>query len=61
MIYAYQETTRDNSPIENVVLDLSNNSGGAADSAAFVIGTFIGDGSISFMKFFVWQSCTECT
>ena len=50
MLYAYQQITRENSPIENVVLDLSNNGGGDADAAAFVIGAFLGDGSISMMN-----------
>ena len=50
MLYAYQQITRENSPIENVVLDLSNNGGGQADAAAFVIGAFLGDGSISMMN-----------
>ena len=49
-LYAYQQITRENSPIENVVLDLSNNGGGQADAAAFVIGAFLGDGSISMMN-----------
>ena len=47
MIYSYSQITRKDSPIENVVLDLSNNGGGMAPAAAFVIGTFIGEGSIS--------------
>ena len=47
IIYAYQQITRDNSPIENVVVDLSNNGGGDADAAAYLIGAFLGDGSIS--------------
>ena len=50
MLYAYQQITRENSPIENVVLDLSNNGGGHADAAAFVIGAFLGDASISMMN-----------
>ena len=50
MLYAYQQITRENSPIENVVLDLSNNGGGDADAAAFVIGAFLGDASISMMN-----------
>ena len=49
-LYAYQQITRENSPIENVVLDLSNNGGGDADAAAFVIGAFLGDASISMMN-----------
>jgi hypothetical protein len=50
MLYSYDRITRKDSPIENVVLDLSNNGGGMADAAAFVIGTFLGDGSISMMN-----------
>ena len=50
MLYAYQQITRENSPVENVVLDLSNNGGGQADAAAFLIGAFLGDGSISMMN-----------
>jgi hypothetical protein len=44
MIYAYSQIMREGSPIENVVLDLSNNSGGDADTAIFTISTFIGEG-----------------
>ena len=49
-LYAYQQITRENSPIENVVLDLSNNGGGQADAAAFVLGAFLGDASICMMN-----------
>ena len=44
MIYAYSQIMREGSPVENVVLDLSNNDGGDADTAIFVIATFLGDG-----------------
>jgi hypothetical protein len=44
MIYAYSQIMRENSPIENVVLDLSNNDGGDADTAIFVISAFLGTG-----------------
>ena len=47
MIYAYDQITREGSPVENVVLDLSNNGGGAATSASYVIGMILGEGSIS--------------
>lgn len=47
MIYSFGQITRNNSPIENVVLDLSANIGGTVPSAAYVISMFIGDGSIS--------------
>ncbi|ETP70815.1 periplasmic protease, partial [Lachnospiraceae bacterium JC7] len=50
MIHAYNEITREGSHIENVVLDLSNNGGGMADAAAYVIGMFLGDGSICMMN-----------
>lgn len=46
MLYSYSQITREGSPVENVVLDLSNNGGGESPAAAFVIGTFIGDGSV---------------
>ncbi len=42
MIYAYSQITREGSPIENVVLDLSCNTGGSTDVASFVIATFLG-------------------
>ena len=44
MIYAYSQIMRENSPIENVVLDLTNNGGGDADTAIFVISAFLGNG-----------------
>ena len=47
MIYAYSQITREGSPVKNVVLDLSLNGGGVVFSAAYVIGTFLGKGSIS--------------
>ena len=47
MIYAFSKITREGSPIENVVMDLSKNGGGIATSAAYTIGMFLGDGSIS--------------
>ena len=47
MIYAYRQITRENSPIENVVLDLSCNSGGSADAAVFTMAAFLGTGSLS--------------
>ena len=39
---AHKQIMRENSPIKNVVLDLSNNGGGDADAAAFVIAWFTG-------------------
>jgi hypothetical protein len=50
MIYSFEQITRDGSPVENVVLDMSCNGGGVADAAAYTIGAFIGNGSISIMN-----------
>lgn len=47
LIYSFDQITRKDSPVENVVLDMSLNGGGAVRSAAYAIGMFIGDGSIS--------------
>ncbi len=47
MLYAYSQIMRENSPVENVVLDLSCNGGGAADAAVFVVSAFLGEGSVS--------------
>jgi C-terminal processing protease CtpA/Prc len=47
LLYAYSQIMREDSPIENVVLDLSNNGGGEADAAIFVLSAFLGDGYAS--------------
>ena len=38
---------RKNSPVKNVVLDLSQNSGGKAAAAAYVLAAFLGDANLS--------------
>ena len=43
---AHAMITREGSPIENVVLDLSVNQGGAADTAVFVLAWFLGEANI---------------
>ena len=53
IIYAHQQITRPDSPVENVVLDLSNNTGGAVDAAIFVLGWMLGEASFS-----VKDTCT---
>lgn len=45
--YAHQQITRENSPIENVVIDLSGNIGGDADAALFVISWILGEAEVS--------------
>jgi hypothetical protein len=43
VIYAHSQITRENSPIKNVVVDLSCNGGGALDALAYVTGWLMGD------------------
>ena len=47
IIYAHRQITRENSPIENVVIDLSCNGGGQADAAVFMLCWFLGDAPFS--------------
>ena len=46
LIYAHSQITREDSPIKNVVLDISCNGGGEEDAVAFVCAWFLGDASI---------------
>ena len=43
IIHAHRQITRENSPIENVVLDLSGNMGGVSTAAIFTMSWFLGD------------------
>lgn len=52
IIEAHKQITREDSPIKNVVLDMSNNSGGALDAAMFTLGWFLGDASYSYRNTF---------
>ncbi|MBO4890728.1 MAG: hypothetical protein J5574_07025, partial [Lachnospiraceae bacterium] len=45
-LYAFSQIKRKDSPIENVVLDLSNNTGGDSTTASFVLSMFLGKASI---------------
>ena len=45
--YSVQQILRKGSPIKNVVLDLSCNTGGASDAAVYTIAAFLGKASIS--------------
>ncbi|MCR4891255.1 MAG: S41 family peptidase [Lachnospiraceae bacterium] len=47
MIYAVSRIKRENSPIENVVLDLSQNLGGLVNAAGYTIGALLGYGTYS--------------
>ena len=46
LIYANAQIRRENSPIENVVIDLSCNTGGMEDAAAFVCAWVLGESNI---------------
>ena len=52
IIYAHQQITREGSPVKNVVVDLSNNSGGSAAAAIFVISWMIGQATIALRDTF---------
>ena len=47
LIEAHRRITRENSPIQNVVLDLSCNGGGAASAGVFTICWFLGEAQVS--------------
>ena len=49
VIYAHEQITRKNSPIENVVIDLTNNGGGDADAAMYIAAWIIGQAEVSIM------------
>ena len=46
LIYANSQIKREDSPIKNVVIDLSCNRGGMEDAAAFVCGWFLGEADV---------------
>ena len=47
ILYAHKQITREGSPIENVVVDLALNGGGAIDAGAFLAAWFLGEGAVS--------------
>ncbi len=58
IIYAHNRIYRENSPIENVVIDLSNNTGGSVNAAVFVISWFLGKAEISVKDTFTGAMST---
>ena len=52
VIWAHAQITREDSPIENVVIDLSCNTGGAVDTAAYLVAWCLGKASISLKDTF---------
>ena len=56
---AHALINRENSPIENVVIDLSCNGGGDADAAVFTIAWFLGEASIGMMDTMTHAMCSS--
>ena len=52
IIYANHQIKREGSPIRNIVLDMSNNDGGEASAAIFVISWFLGEADIALRDVF---------
>lgn len=48
--YSRDKILRPDSPVKNVVMDLSNNGGGAAPTAAYVIAFYLGLGDLSLVN-----------
>lgn len=59
IIQAHQQITRENSPIENVVLDLSANDGGAAPAAIYTVAWFLGQAPVSVYNTFTGAETTS--
>lgn len=58
MIYAYAQIYRKNSPIKNVVFDLTNNLGGEVDAALYLLAFVLGDAEISIKDTFTGAQST---
>ena len=58
VIKAHDRITRENSPIENVVIDLSCNTGGTVDTAAFLLAWCFDKASISLKDSFTGAMAT---
>jgi hypothetical protein len=56
---AHAMINREDSPIENVVLDLSANGGGATDAAVFAIAWFLGEASIGMKDTMTGAMCSS--
>ena len=50
ILYAHEQITREDSPIENVVIDLSLNDGGQIDAGAVVAAWFLGEAQFDVMS-----------
>ena len=59
IIEAHKQITRENSPIKNVVLDLSANGGGAVPAAYYTLAWFLGEASVSVRNTFTGAQATS--
>ena len=59
IIEAHKQITRENSPVKNVVLDMSNNGGGSLDAGLFTLGWFLGDARFSYRNTFTGAQSTS--
>ena len=59
MQYCYDRIMRPDSPVENVVLDLSLNTGGSINAACYVLGMFLGIGDINIKNTMTDASTTS--
>ena len=59
VIQAHQQITRENSPIKNVVLDLSTNRGGMSTAAVYVLCWFLGESQVSIHNTFTNADSTN--
>ena len=58
MMYAHDKITREDSPIKNVVIDLSCNRGGVADTAVFVVAWYLEVADVSIKNTMTGAVCT---
>jgi C-terminal processing protease CtpA/Prc len=58
IIQAHRRITRENSPVENVVLDLSCNTGGHAVAGVYLLCWFLGDAQLSVKDSFTGAETT---
>ena len=59
MQYCFERIMRDDSPVENVVLDLSANTGGSINAACYVLGMFLDVGDINVKNTMTGASTTS--
>ena len=59
ILKAHAKITRENSPIENVVIDFSVNGGGLVDTAVFVVSWFLGKSTFSVKNTMTGAICSS--